>query len=91
MHQPYLPYLRGTYGVTMEHASFGERLYNTIIAPMKMEYALQDHYQFQHDALKEAGVQPYDGMTYRFDKSLVFVRSLPGIEVICIKHILHNG
>jgi hypothetical protein len=91
MHQPYLPYIRGTFGVTMEHASFGERFYNTVLAPLEAEYELQPFYQFQHKILKEAGVQLYSGITYNFDKSLVFVPSFPGIDVSCIKRISDNG
>ena len=91
MHQSYLPYVPGSFGVTMEHASFGERFYNTIIAPLKSESGLQDAYKFQHKILKEAGVEPYNGMTYRFDKGLVFAASLPGIDVSCIKCIFDHG
>jgi hypothetical protein len=91
MLQPYLPYIRGTFGVTMEHASFVERFYNTIIVPLTTEYDLQPYYQFQHEILKEVGVQPYSGITYNFDKSLVFVRSLPGIDVSLIKRISDNA
>ena len=91
MRQPYLPYVRGTYGVTMKHASFGERFYNAVVVPLETEYKIQDHYQFQHEVLREAGVQPYNGITYRYDKSLIFVPSFPGVDVSCIKHILGSG
>ncbi|KAK9710462.1 hypothetical protein K7432_008426 [Basidiobolus ranarum] len=78
--QPYLPYLRSSSKVTLENASFWERLREKFILPLEKEYMRGPSYEQQSKVFKELGVTPYTTLTRSCEHSLVFIASVPWID-----------
>ncbi|KAI9592037.1 hypothetical protein BDF19DRAFT_425755 [Syncephalis fuscata] len=78
--QPYLPIPNDEGLPTHEHSSFWRRFHSAIIMPLMVQNTIQPGLEFQASVLKKAGVKPYTGLSHLYDKSLIFVVTVPGYD-----------
>ncbi|KAI9598150.1 hypothetical protein BDF19DRAFT_433640 [Syncephalis fuscata] len=92
-HQPYLPVVPGSFGVTLEHASFWQRFSNSIILPAIIKWKQYKNLSLQHQKQVQFGVESYSGLTKRYDDGLVIISTFPGLEppIPLAAHISYIG
>ncbi|KAI9591050.1 hypothetical protein BDF19DRAFT_456551 [Syncephalis fuscata] len=68
--QSYIPFHRTTTKITLENASFWERMHDKFILPLKLKYA----------SSPRNGLEPYREISRHFENSLAFIASVPWID-----------
>ncbi|KAI9595003.1 hypothetical protein BDF19DRAFT_443129 [Syncephalis fuscata] len=78
--QSYIPFHRTTTKITLENASFWERMHDKFILPLKLKYASSPRYELHSKILEGMGLEPYREISRHFENSLAFIASVPWID-----------